>query len=66
MWFKNYEAWEVDPQDFYKQETQDDKLRFLIRFGILAPQVFFRMGYTKKETHHSPRLLASDTTSNSC
>ena len=37
MWFKNYEAWEVDPQDFDKQETQGDKLKFLIRFGVLAP-----------------------------
>lgn len=33
----NYEAWDIDPQEFYAQKTKIDKLKFLVRFGILAP-----------------------------
>ena len=34
---ENYKAWDVDIEDFYKQETSEDKLRFLLNFAILAP-----------------------------
>lgn len=33
----NYEAWDIDPQEFYTHHTKIDKLKFLVRFGILAP-----------------------------
>lgn len=33
----NYSAWEINPDDFYKEETMEGKLNFLVRFGILAP-----------------------------
>ena len=34
---KYYRAWDINPQDFYKNETQEDKLIFILRFGLLAP-----------------------------
>lgn len=34
---KNYRAWEVSPDDFHKLETIEEKLKFFVRFGILAP-----------------------------
>jgi hypothetical protein len=37
MPFDNYSAWEVDANDFYKQKTRQDKLKFLLNFAILAP-----------------------------
>lgn len=33
----NYQAWKINPQDFYKQKTLEEKLIFFVRFGILAP-----------------------------
>lgn len=36
MW-KNYRAWEIDFQNFYNQKTDSDRLRFLLRFAVLAP-----------------------------
>lgn len=34
---KNYDAWNVNPDDFYKEEALGGKVEFLARFGILAP-----------------------------
>src|SRR3989344_196954 len=34
---ENYKAWQIDIKDFYNLKETNDKLRFLIRFGILAP-----------------------------
>ena len=33
----NYQAWAIDYRDFDNQATQADKLKFLIKFAILAP-----------------------------
>ncbi len=33
----NYQAWEIDENDFPKNGTTEDKIRFLIGYGILAP-----------------------------
>ena len=33
----NYSAWEIHPKDFYRQKSLTDKIRFLLRFAILAP-----------------------------
>lgn len=33
----NYDAWKTNPQDFYKENTMEDKLKFLVHFAILAP-----------------------------
>ena len=34
---KYYRAWDIDPQDFYKAKTQEDKLIFILQFALLAP-----------------------------
>lgn len=34
---ENYRAWEIDFDDFYRQTSDWDRLRFLIRFAVLAP-----------------------------
>ena len=33
----NYQAWEIEIDGFYRQKTDEDRLRFLIRFAVLAP-----------------------------
>jgi nitroreductase len=33
----NYEAWTVDYKEFYKLTDTNDKLKFLLRFALLAP-----------------------------
>lgn len=33
----NYEPWRVDPKEFYTITSKEDKLKFLLRFAILAP-----------------------------
>ena len=33
----NYRAWQIDPKDFYETQTQEEKLRFLLQFAVLAP-----------------------------
>lgn len=33
----NYRAWKVNPTDFFSQQTEIDRLRFLVRFAVLAP-----------------------------
>ena len=33
----NYQAWNIDYQDFYNQQTNVDKLKFLLNFAVLAP-----------------------------
>lgn len=34
---ENYKAWSVRIDDFYKQPTEVDKVRFLLNFAVLAP-----------------------------
>lgn len=34
---KNYDAWKINPNDFYKESGMKGKIKFLVRFGILAP-----------------------------
>jgi len=34
---KNFEAWQVNESDFPKEGTTEEKLRFLLRYAILAP-----------------------------
>lgn len=34
---KNYAAWEIDPQEFFTCTTDHDRMRFLLRFAVLAP-----------------------------
>lgn len=34
---ENYQAWNLDIENFYKFETLDQKIRFLIKFAVLAP-----------------------------
>lgn len=34
---KNYKAWNINIEDFYKQKTNEEKLRFLLNFAVLAP-----------------------------
>ena len=34
---ENYLSWNVNPDDFYDLKTQDEKLRFLLNFAVLAP-----------------------------
>lgn len=34
---ENYKAWQIDIDDFYKLKEANDRLRFLIRFAVLAP-----------------------------
>lgn len=34
---ENYKAWDINIEDFYKQKTDGDKLRFLLNFAVLAP-----------------------------
>lgn len=36
MW-ENYRAWEIDFNEFYRQASERDRLRFLVRFAVLAP-----------------------------
>ena len=33
----NYHPWDVDYDEFYRQKTERDRLRFLVRFAVLAP-----------------------------
>lgn len=33
----NYRAWDVNIEDFSEQKSEEDKLRFLLRFAVLAP-----------------------------
>lgn len=33
----NYQAWQINPQDFSKQSTDKDRLLFLLNFSVLAP-----------------------------
>ena len=33
----NYKPWEVKIEDFHKQSTEADKLKFLLNFAVLAP-----------------------------
>jgi len=33
----NYRALQIDPKDFYETQTQEEKLRFLLQFAVLAP-----------------------------
>lgn len=37
MIWKNYRAWEIDLHDFHNQKTDQDRLRFFLRFAVLAP-----------------------------
>jgi len=37
MTSKNFEAWKVKESDFPKEGTTEEKLRFLLRYAILAP-----------------------------
>lgn len=34
---QNYEAWEVQLEDFYRHKSLADRLKFLVRFAVLAP-----------------------------
>jgi hypothetical protein len=34
---ENYQAWHVIVDDFYKQQSEADKLKFLLKFAVLAP-----------------------------
>jgi nitroreductase len=34
---ENYKAWSININDFYKQATEIDKLKFLLNFAVLAP-----------------------------
>lgn len=34
---KNYAAWEIDPQEFFKCTTPEEQIHFLLRFAVLAP-----------------------------
>ena len=34
---KNYRAWDVNIEEFYKQKTDRDRTAFLVRFAVLAP-----------------------------
>ncbi len=34
---ENYKSWEIIYEDFYKQKSLFDKLRFLVQFALLAP-----------------------------
>lgn len=34
---KNYAAWEVDLQEFFKCTTDEERIHFLLRFALLAP-----------------------------
>jgi hypothetical protein len=36
----NYKAWNIDFQDFYNQYSEEEKLRFLINFAVLAPSSY--------------------------
>lgn len=33
----NYTAWKIDPNDFPREKSQEDRLKFLINFTVLAP-----------------------------
>lgn len=35
--FRNYDAWSVDQNQFYKLRTTETKLKFLLKYAILAP-----------------------------
>jgi nitroreductase len=34
---KNYAAWEINPQEFFECVTDEERIRFLLRFALLAP-----------------------------
>jgi nitroreductase len=34
---KNYEAWNIVVEDYFREKTSRDKLLFLVRFAVLAP-----------------------------
>ena len=33
----NYSAWRVDPADYFKLRDDNERLKFLLKFGVLAP-----------------------------
>ncbi|MEK7531995.1 MAG: nitroreductase family protein, partial [Patescibacteria group bacterium] len=34
---ENYRAWEIDYDEFFRQTSDRDRLKFLVRFAVLAP-----------------------------
>lgn len=56
---ENYRAWQINDQDFYRQKSRADQLRFLIKFAVLAPSSHNSQPWSFKIKDETIFLLAN-------
>lgn len=54
----NYAAWQINPQNFHKQQTITDQISFLVGFAILAPSSHNSQPWKFKIENNSLYVLA--------
>jgi nitroreductase len=57
----NYQPWEIHTGDFFDQKTAEDKMRFLIRFAVLASSSHNSQPWKFRINHQSILVLADST-----
>src|SRR3989338_320000 len=58
MNFLNYAQWNIAPNDFWKQKGFSGQMKFLIRFGILAPSSHNTQPWSFKIGEHGMDVFA--------